>query len=120
MIVTNRRLNIQKSNDFNDIHVKVFDRFKLLGVTIDSKLNFEAHSSILKRNVSFNLHSIKRLFYLSASVKLKFFKTFIMPYFDYYSSLTIYFLKATIQKICNFNNYCLNKLLKIDLKVRDY
>jgi len=102
MIVTNRRLKAPKSIDFNDIHVKVVDRFKL------------------QRNVSYNLHSIKRLFYLSASVKLKFFKTFIMPYFDYYSSLTIYFLKATIQKICNFYNYCLNKLLKIDLKVCDY
>jgi hypothetical protein len=120
MIVTNRRLKIPKSIDFNDIHVKIVDRFKLLGVTIDSKLNFEAYSSILKRNVSYKLHSIKRLFYLSASVKLQFFKTFIMPYFDYCSSLTIYFPKATIQKICNFYNYCLNKLLKIDIKVRDY
>ena len=43
-----------------------------------------------------------------------------MPYFDYCSSLLIYFPKTTIQKICNFYNYCLNKLLKIDSKVRNY
>jgi hypothetical protein len=43
-----------------------------------------------------------------------------MPYFDYCSSHLIYFPKTTIQKICNFYNYCLNKRLKIDSKVRNY
>ena len=57
---------------------------------------------------------------MSATVKLQFFKTFIMPYFGYCSSLLIYFPKTTIQKIFNFYNYCLNKLLKIDSKFRNY
>ena len=57
---------------------------------------------------------------MSATVKLQFFKTFIMPYFGYCSSLLIYFPKTTIQKICNFYYYFLNKLLKIDSKIHNY
>ncbi len=46
--------------NFDNITIKVVDRFKLLGVTIDSNLslNFLAYSSILKKNVAYKLHSI--------------------------------------------------------------
>lgn len=71
---------------------------------------------ILKKKVGHKLHSIKRLFYLSATVEFYFFKTFIMSYFDYCSFLP----KTTIQKICNFFNYYLKKLLKIDSKIRNF
>jgi hypothetical protein len=57
------------------------------------------------------LHSIKRLFYLPSAVKLQFFKSFILPYFDYCATLFGYFPKETIQKLANCYNICLNKLL---------
>ena len=59
------------------------------------------------------LYSIKCLFYLSFKVKLQFFKTFITPYFDFCSTILLYFPKTTIQKIFNSYNYCLTKLLGI-------
>lgn len=51
------------------------------------------------------------MFYLSFQVKLQFFKTFILPYFDYCSTLIIYFTKTIIQKIANYYYYCLSRLL---------
>ena len=53
MFVTNKRINPPKEIDIGDgitNHVKVFDQFKLLGVTIDNKLNFETYASLLKKN----------------------------------------------------------------------
>ena len=49
MFVANKRIKIPKSIDFDNINVKIVNRFKLLGVTLDSKLNFLAYSSILKK-----------------------------------------------------------------------
>ncbi len=65
----------------------------------------------------FNLKNINKLleiFYLSTSVKVQFFKTFILPYFDYCLTLLIYFNKATIQQLCNKYYLCLHKLFKLD------
>ena len=60
------------------------------------------------------LFSIKRLFYLSTSVKVQFFKTFILPYFDYCLTLSIYFNKSVIQRLCNKYYLCLYMLFKLD------
>jgi len=62
------------------------------------------------------MYSIKRLFYLATSVKIQFFKTFILPYFDYCISLFIYFPKAAIQSLCNCFNLCLFKLFNFKSK----
>jgi len=62
------------------------------------------------------MYSIKRLFYLATSVKIQFFKTFILPYFDYCISLFIYFPKAAIQSLCNCFNLCLFKLFNFNNK----
>ena len=58
------------------------------------------------------MYSIKRLFYLCTSVKIQFFKTFILPYFDYCLSLIIYFPTAAYQSLCNCFNLCLFKFFK--------
>ena len=93
--------------------VKVVDSFKLLGIIIDNKLNFKKYASHLRITVNRRLYSIKRLFYLSFPVKLQFFKSFILPHFDYCNSLYIYFPKSTIQKICNCYYLCLQRLLNL-------
>jgi hypothetical protein len=91
--------------------VKVVNSFKLLGIIIDNKLDFRQYASELRKNVYSKLYSIKNIFYLSFSVKLQFFKTFILPYFDYCSTLSIYFTKSVLQKISNYYYLCLSKLL---------
>ena len=58
------------------------------------------------------MYSIKRLFYLATSLKIQFFKTFILPYFDYCLSLIIYFPKSTFQSLNTFFNCCRYRLFK--------
>ena len=52
------------------------------------------------------------LFFLCTSVKIHFFKTFILPYFDYCLSLIIYFPPSAYQSLNNCFNLCLYKLFK--------
>jgi hypothetical protein len=114
MIVTNKRIKSPKEIEVsNGILDKVVDQFKLLGINIDNKLNFASYAAQIKKNVNIKLYSIKRLFYLCQAVKLQFFKSFIMPHFDYCSTLFSYFPKATLQKIYNTYNYTIYKLLNL-------
>jgi hypothetical protein len=64
--------------------IDVTDSFKLLGVTIDSELKFKQHVVNIFKSVNKKLFRIKKLFYLPFNVRLQFFKTFILPLFDYY------------------------------------
>ena len=117
MFITNKRIKLPTEISINSnsaviINVKVIDSFKLLGVTLDNKLNFSEHCSNLKKIINRKLFSIKRLFYLATSVKIQFFKTFILPYFDYCLSLIIYFPKSTFQSLNNCFNLCLYRLFK--------
>ena len=73
--------------------------FSIKDKTIDNKLNFETYASLVKKTVNKKMYSIKRLFFLCQTVKLKFFKSFIMPHFDYCSTLFYYLPKSTLQKI---------------------
>ena len=76
------------------------------------KTNF-FHCSILKKIVNKKLFSIQRLFFLATSVKIHFFKTFILPYFDYCLSLIIYFPKNAVQSLKDCFNFCLLRLFKL-------
>jgi len=94
MFVNNKRIKGHKVIEITaGISVRVEEQFKLFGVTIDNKLNFETYASMIKKSVNKKLYSIKRLFYLCQSVKLQFFKSFIMPHLDYCSTLFCYFPK---------------------------
>jgi hypothetical protein len=115
MIVTNKRILRPSEILFNDSKIKVVDSFKLLGIIIDNKLNFLENSIYIRKEINKRMYSIKRLFYLPFSVKLQFFKSFIMPYFDYCLSLYIYYPKTTIQKMCNCYYFCIYKLFKLKL-----
>ena len=111
MFVTNKRVKLPNEIFVNtkivngkivETKVRVVSSFKLLGVTIDNKLNFSEHCSNIKRIVNRKLYSIKRLFFLCTSVKIHFFKRFILPYFDYCLSLIIYFPRSAYQSLCIF------------------
>ena len=99
------------------ITIKVVDKFKLLGVDLDSDLTFAKFISNICLQVNRKLYSIKRLFFLSFSVKLQFFKTFCLPYFDYCISLAINTLniKTLLSKLFKSYYSCLFKLFKFKL-----
>ena len=99
----------------NTIPIERVTKFKLLGCIIDEKLKFNDHISSIILNINRKLHSIKRIFYLSTSVKIQFFKTFLLPYFDYCLSLLIYMSKTVIQKIANSYYICLFKLFGFNI-----
>ena len=110
MFITNSRITLPTSVALNDVTVSVVTEFKLLGVTLDNKLNFNKHIAIMCRQINSKLFSIKRLFVLSTSVKMQFFKTFVLPYFDYCISLLVYFPKLMLQKLSKCFYLCLYKL----------
>ena len=121
MFVTNKHIKgkLPKEIEIDGNQVQVVETFKLLGVTIDNKLNFAKYTSDLRITINRKLFSIKRLFYLSMSVKIQFFKTFILPYFDYCLSLLIYFPRHIIQKLSNCFNNCIYMLLKFRIEPED-
>ena len=113
-ICDKRKVVLPTSITIDGNEVKVVSSFRLLGVILDNKLNFSAHISATCLMVNRKLFSIKRLFYLATSVKMQFFKSFILPYFDYCLSLSVYFPKATLQKICTCYYATLFRLFKLD------
>ena len=55
MIVTNRRISLTDSFIINNIEIKCIKEFKLLGIIIDNKLNFNAHVSNVSRCINSKL-----------------------------------------------------------------
>jgi hypothetical protein len=99
----------------------VVKRFKLLGVTIDDKLNFEKYTCELRSTILRKMYSIKKLFQLARSVKIQFSKSFISPHFDYCSTFTIFFGKdRSIPRTANTYNYTVfYKLLKFESECKN-
>ena len=92
------------------------DEVKLLGIQIDNKLNFKNYFNILSKKVNTKLYCIKRLRFLPHHVKVMFFKSFILPHFDYCSSLFVYFSATLINQIEKLFDTVVYKLFNIDLK----
>ena len=119
MFITNRRVILPTAISFNKEKIEVVSKFKLLGITLDYRLNFLDFVSGLSLVINRKMFAIKRLFYLSKAVKLQFFKTFILPFFDFGLSLIIYFSKLAIQKLEKTYYNCLYKLFKINISSHD-
>jgi hypothetical protein len=114
MVFSKKKIISPDFIELSGIRIKVVDEFKLLGFTIDKKLNFVKLVSETCLAVNRKLYSIKRLFYLCTSVKIQFFKTFVLPYFDYIFSIICYFSKEAIQRLANCFYISIFKLLKIE------
>jgi len=120
MFITKRHTEVEhiKSIHIDGFEVEVVKKFKLLGIMIDHTLSFNDYLIDLKKKVNTKLYSIKKIFYLSLSVKVQFFKSFILPHFDYCLSLVVFLSKRQIEKLTKFYNVCLLRLL--DVKIFDY
>ena len=75
-------------------------------MSLDNKLSFKHHVVNVCKKVPF-------------SVRLQFFKTFILPLFDYCLSLVCYFSKSQIQTLANCFNACLFKLFNSILPLKN-
>lgn len=113
MFITNKRSITPSFIQIDSTQVVVVEKFKLLGVQIDSRLNFLSFVEQQRLAINKRLYSIKRLFYLPNEVKLLFFKAFILPCFDYCASLSIYFNKYILQKLNKSYYFCLYKLFNL-------
>ena len=113
MFITNKRVILPSELTLDNIKVQSVDEFKLLGITIDNKLSFSSESSKQCTTISKKLFALNRIFYLPFNVKMQFFKTFIMPHFDYCMSLYIYYSKTSIQRLCKMYYLCLKTLFRL-------
>lgn len=86
MFITNKHAKLPDSIQIDDQKIQRVKTFKLLGVTIDDKLTFKAFVDQQRLAINRRLYMIKRHYYLPTEVKVKFFKAFIMPCFDYCAS----------------------------------
>ncbi len=64
MFVSNKRTIFPSKISSNNIDIEVVDKLKLLGITIDPKLNFNEFSVDLIKAISKKLFAIKSLFYI--------------------------------------------------------
>ena len=99
MFITNKRESLPSYIMVDITKIEVVSKFKLLGVTIDSKLSFVEHASLMTKSINSKLFAIKKLFNLSFDVNLLFFKTFILLFFDYCLYLIFYYSKTAICKL---------------------
>jgi hypothetical protein len=111
MFVTSKRIKAPKEIEITaGISVKVVEQFKLLGVTIDNKINFETYALMIKKSVNRKLYSILNVYFIYVNLlNYNFSKSFIMPHFDYCSAIYCYFSKATLQKTYNSYNIKISK-----------
>ena len=133
MFITNRRTELPSSIKINtcavevvesivlgcnspSIDIDVVEDIKLLGITIDNKLNFNHYFQTFAKKVNFKVYCIRRLIFLPEKTRIMFFKAFILPHFDYCSSLFVYFSHTLISRLESLFNSIIFKMFKKDLK----
>jgi hypothetical protein len=67
---------------------------------------------IFFRQINIKLFSIKSLFQLATTVKVQFFKTFVLLYFDYCSSLALCYPRCLVKKLTYYYYTCHSTLFK--------
>ena len=120
MFISRKRQKPPKFIDIDSVKIETVEQFKLLGVIVDNKLRFNAHVAHQCMMINKKLYMIKRLFHLPSQVKLQFFKSFILPYFDYAISLCVYFHKNAIRKLCKSYYLCLLRLFRFKCDNRQF
>ena len=102
-----------KININSQIEIEVVKSFKLLSVHVDDRLNFQHNIKQVCSSINKKLCAIKLLSLFLFAVKMKLLKTFILSYFDYWISLSIYIPQAnSINRIYNLYYVTLQILFK--------
>jgi len=112
----------KKTSKFKDVpkitvennNIQFVEKSKLLGVTIDSNLDFHEHVSNTCKKANSKIFTIKRsLHLLPHNFRPTAFKLFIMPHFDYCSTLYFITNKLNESKLIK----CYNKAIKVILNL---
>jgi hypothetical protein len=105
------------SIQLNNKSVKFVQETKILGITLDNKLKFDKHIAITVSSVNRKTFLISRnLKMFSSKVRSTLFKLFILPYFDYCSTIFIHYgYAASKLKIEACFSKSINRLLKLNL-----
>lgn len=107
--------DLRKSLFVQGVKVEVVREFKLLGVIVDDQLNFNAHVKSLKSSVNRKVFSTKKVFFLPFQTKLQYFKSFVLPHFDYCSSLFVYFSPTLVASVARFYDHMVFNLLGVNV-----
>ena len=97
-----------------DTSIEFVESFRLLGVIIDNKFNFDNHINKILKSVNSKTYLFNRnLKIFSEKFRITLFKLFIVPNFDYCST-TFFFISTTSQKRLE---KCFTKSLKTLTKI---
>jgi hypothetical protein len=92
--------NLPKSLSIDDVTIKTSDEVRLLGITIDSKLNFDKHVKLLCNKASRQLKILFRFkSLLGKHEKERMFKTFILSNFNFCPVVWNFCSKTSARKI---------------------
>ncbi|KAL9954029.1 hypothetical protein ACROYT_G041517 [Oculina patagonica] len=96
-----------------DINIPIKDQISLLGVTLDSKLKFDAHVAIVCRKVSSQVNALNRLkTILPLKTKQSLYRSFILPHFYYCSQVWHHCGKRNTRKLEKVNERALRYVFK--------
>ena len=91
----NRNGVIDANLSINDVNVESTDSIKVLGVTLDAKLNFNEHIKNLCNRASHQINALKRISrYLDIDGRLRIYQAFIKSNFTYCPVSWIFLWKA--------------------------
>ena len=84
---TNRslqRVNLDKHLFLNNNPIELVQKFKYLGIILDSELNYDKYISDIRKKVGFRITQLSRIRkYINSEQALNIYKTKVLPFFDY-------------------------------------
>ena len=99
-IVFGKKVRDEKLMISENVHIECSKIVKLLGVSLDQELNFNAHVKIVCRKAAWQLTALGRISkYLSQEARMTIFRTFIASNLEYCKSIWHFCSKADTRKI---------------------
>ena len=96
----------------NDKIVVTEDTLKILGVILDSKLNFKAHIRVQLGKACAKASALRRLRkFISKDVMVRLYKAYVLPHLEYCSPLFLGVGKVEASKMESTNYYILRSIL---------
>ena len=83
-LVMGRKGKIDMSIPVNDNSIESMENINILGVNLDSKLNFDAHVKSICARASYQINALRRISkFINIDSRLKIYKAFIRAHFSY-------------------------------------